>query len=131
MSTAAQYASTVTTAAVQVTTANTARDGTGTLGTTLITVLTAGASGTRIDDIYMVATGITTAGVIRLFVFDGTNTRLLSETLVAAITPGTSVQVWSNTLLSQAIVLKTGYSLRATTNNTETFNIIVTRAGDF
>ena len=127
MSTAAQYASTVTTAAVQVTTANTARDGTG----TIVTVVTAAASGTRIDDIYMVGTGTTTAGVIRLFVHDGTNARLLSETLVTAITPSTTVQVWSNTLLSQAIVLKTGYSLRASTNNTETFNIIVTRAGDF
>jgi hypothetical protein len=127
MSTAAQYASTVTTAAVQVTTANTNRDGTG----TIVTVVTAAASGTRIDDIYMVATGTTTAGVIRLFVHDGTNARLLSETLVTAVTPSTTVQVWSNTLLSQAIVLKTGYSLRASTNNTETFNIIVTRAGDF
>lgn len=127
MSTAAQYASTVTSAAVQVTTANTARDGTG----TIVTVLTAGASGTRIDDIYMVGTGTTTAGVIRLFVHDGTNARLLSETLVTANTPSVTVPVWSNTLLSQAIVLKTGYSLRATTNNTETFNIIVTRAGDF
>jgi hypothetical protein len=131
MSSAAQYASTVTSAAVQVTTANTARDGTGTLGTTLITVLTAGASGTRIDDIYMVGTGTTTAGVIRLFVFDGTNTRLLSETLVTAITPSTTLPVWNNVLLNQGIVLKTGYALRATTNNTETFNIIVTRAGDF
>ena len=127
MSTAAQYASTVTSAAVQVTTANTNRDGTG----TITTVLTAGASGSRIDDIYMVATGTTTAGVIRLFVHDGTNARLLSETLVAAITPSTTVQVWSNTLLSQAIVLKTGYSLRASTQIGETFNIIVTRAGDF
>jgi hypothetical protein len=127
MSTAAQYASTVTTAAVQVTTANTARDGTGTIAT----VLTAGASGTRIDDIYMVGTGTTTAGVIRLFVHDGTNARLLSETLVTAITPSTTVQVWSNTLLSQGIVLKTGYSLRASTQIAETFNIIVTRAGDF
>ena len=127
MSTAAQYASTVTSAAVQVTTANTNRDGTG----TITTVLTAGASGTRIDDIYMVATGTTTAGVIRLFVHDGTNARLLSETLVSAVTPSTTVQVWSNTLLSQAIVLKTGYSLRASTQIGETFNIIVTRAGDF
>ena len=127
MSTAAQYASTVTTAAVQVTTANTNRDGTG----TIVTVLTAGASGTRIDDIYMVGTGTTTAGVIRLFVHDGTNARLLSETLVTAITPSTTVHVWSNTLLSQGIVLKTGYSLRASTQIGETFNIIVTRAGDF
>jgi len=127
MSTAAAYASTANTAAVQVTTANTTRDGTG----TIVTVMAAAASGTRIDDIYMVATGTTTAGVIRLFIHDGTTARLLSETLVSAVTPSTTVPVWSSTLLNQAIVLKTGFSLRASTNNTETFNIIVTRAGEF
>ncbi len=44
-------------------TANTARDGTGTLAD----VVTAGASGSRIDKIRVVASGTTTAGVIRIF----------------------------------------------------------------
>ena len=127
MSTAAAYASTANTAAVQVTTANAARDGTG----TIVTVMAAAASGTRIDDIYIVATGTTTAGVIRLFISEGANTRLLSETLVTAVTPSNTIPVFSSTLLNQAIVLKTGFSLRASTEKTETFNIIVTRAGDF
>ena len=75
MATSAQYASTVQTAQVQISTANTNRNGTGTLGT----LITGASSGTRVDDIYMVATGTTTAGVIRLFMYDGTNTYLLSE----------------------------------------------------
>jgi hypothetical protein len=107
--------------------ANAARDGTG----TVVTLFTAGASGSRIDDIYIVATGTTTAGVIRLFLHDGTTARLLSENLVSAITPSTTIPVWSTTLLGQGIVIPSGWSLRATTNNAETFNIIVTRAGDF
>lgn len=127
MSTSAQYASTVRAAAIQVTTANTLRDGTGTLAT----IFTAGASGSRIDDIYMVATGTTTANVIRLFIHDGTNARLLSETIVSIVTPSTALPVWSSSLLNQAIVLPSGFSLRASTNNTETYNILVTRAGDF
>jgi hypothetical protein len=127
MSTSAQYASTVRAAAVQVTTANTLRDGTGTLAT----IFTAGASGSRIDDIYMVATGTTTANVIRFFIHDGTNARLLSETIVSIVTPSTALPVWSSSLLNQAIVLPSGFSLRASTNNTETYNILVTRAGDF
>jgi hypothetical protein len=127
MATAAQYASTVRTAQAQVSVANTARNGTG----TIVTVFTAGASGSRIDDIYITATGTTTAGVVRLFLNDGTNTYLFDEILVAATTPSTTVSVFQSVLLNQAIVLASGWSLRASTNNAETFNIQVTRAGDF
>ena len=39
--------------------------------------------------------------------------------------------VWSYTLLNQALLLEHGWSLQASTNNAETFNVLVTRAGDF
>jgi hypothetical protein len=62
---------------------------------------------------------------------DGTNTWLFQEILVTAITPSTTVQVFQFVLLNQALILANGWSLRASTNNAETFNIQVTRAGDF
>lgn len=127
MATTAQYASTVQSASAQVTTANTNRNGTG----TIVSVFSAGASGSRIDDIYIVATGTTTAGVVRLFISDGTNIRLWQEIIVPAVTPSTTVAVYSTALLNQALLLKSGWSLQASTNNSETFNILVTRAGDF
>lgn len=127
MAVQAQYAATPRSALGQVTTANTNRDGTGTIAT----IFTAGASGSRVDDIYIVATGTVTAGVVRLFINDGTNTRLWQEILVTATTPSTTVQVWSATLLNSALILPNGFSLRASTNNAETFNVAVTRAGDF
>ena len=127
MSTTANYASTPRAALGQVSTANTARDGTGTIAT----IFTAGASGSRVDDIAIVSTGTTTAGVVRLFINDGTNSRLWQEILVAAITPSTTVQVWSAVQLNQALLLPNGWSLRASTNNAETFNVNVTRGGDF
>jgi hypothetical protein len=127
MSTSAQYASTVQTAQGQLTVANTNRNGTG----TLVSIITGATNGTRVDDIYIVAAGTTTAGVVRLFISDGTNIRLWQEILVSAVTPSTTVQVWSYTLLNQALLLKSGWSLQAATNNAETFNVIVTRAGDF
>ena len=127
MATAAQYASTVQNGSAQVSTANTNRNGTGTIAT----VFTGATNGSRIDDISIVATGTTTAGVVRLFISDGTNVRLWQEILVSAITPSTTVQVWSYTLLNQALLLENGWSLQASTNNAETFNILVTRAGDF
>lgn len=127
MAVQAQYAATPRAALGQVTAANTNRDGTG----TIVTVFTAGASGSRIDDIYIAATGTVTTGVVRLFINDGTNTRLWQEILVTATTPSTTVQVWSATLLNQALILPNGFSLRASTNNAETFNVSVLRAGDF
>lgn len=128
MATTAQYAATARTAIAQISTANTNRNGTGTIGT----VFTGGSSGSRIDDISIVATGTTTAGVVRLFINDGTTSYLWQEILVTAITPSTTVQVFSFTLLNQALILaSSSWSLRASTNNAETFNVLVTRAGDF
>jgi hypothetical protein len=127
MSTSAQYASTVRTASAALSAANTNRNGTG----TIVSVFSAGASGSRIDDIYIVANATVTAGVVRLFISDGTNIRLWQEILVTATTPSTTQQVWSYTLLNQALILASGWSLQASTNNAETFSVFVTRAGDF
>jgi hypothetical protein len=127
MATAAQYAATPRSALAQVSTANTNRDGTG----TIVTVFAAGTNGSRVDDIWIVATGTTTAGVVRLFIDDGSNVRLWQEIMVTAITPSTSVQVFNYALYNQALILPNGYELQASTNNAETFNVIVSRAGDF
>jgi hypothetical protein len=127
MAVQAQYASTARAASAQVSTANTNRDGTG----TIVTVFTAGASGSRIDDISIDATGTTTTGVVRLFLHDGTNARLWREVLVSAVTPSTSQAVWSMDMTNLALLLPNGWSLRASTHNAETFNVLVTRAGDF
>jgi hypothetical protein len=127
MATQAQYAATPRGEFAQVSTANTNRDGTGTLAT----VFTAGSNGSRVDDIWIVGTGTTTAGVVRLFVNDGTNSRLWQEVMVTAITPSVSVQVFNTALYNQALILPNGWSLRASTQIAETFNVIVSRAGDF
>ena len=127
MGTSANYASTPRAAFGQVTTANTNRDGTGTIAT----VFTAGASGSRIDDVVIQATGTTTAGMVRLFLHDGTNARLWAEVPVSAVTPSGTVPAFVSSLLNQSLVLPNGWSLRASTHNAETFNVIVDRAGDF
>ena len=127
MSDLAAYASVPATAMVQISTANTNRDGTGTIGT----LITAPTAGTRVDDIEICAAGTTTAGVVRMFVHDGTNYRLMREILVTGLTPSTTVAAWYTKLANQAIILKSGWSLRFSTNNAETFNIVATRAGDY
>ena len=132
MSTTANYASTPKCGVGQVSVANTNRDGTG----TIVTVFSAGASGSRIDAIDLKAVGTTTAGMIRLFIHDGANARLLTEVPVIAITPSGTLPSWETQLNTNTmtqvlpLVLPTGYSLRAATNNAETFNVIAL-GGDF
>lgn len=108
----------------QISTANTGRDGSGTLGT----VFTGSANGDTVDHIDIVATGTTTAGVVRLFISDGTNIRLWKEILVSAITPSATVQVFSSnvdcSLPSNALFIQSTWLLRCSTHNAETFNVI-------
>ena len=126
MSASPNFAATAQNSAVQVSVANTARDGTG----TITTVATGAANGSRIDDISIVATGTTTAGVIRLFLTVGGSTRLWKEILVPANTPSTSNPVWSYSISNLSLVLASGAALKASTHNAETFNVITTRHGD-
>lgn len=132
MSTTANYAATPNLGIAAISTANTNRDGTGTIGT----VLTAGTSGSRIDAVMVKATGTTTAGMIRLFVHNGTTAYLLNEIPVLANTPSSTAPAWevqmNASTMSQLfpIILPTGFSLRASTNNAETFNVLAV-GGDF
>lgn len=127
MSSSAQYAATPKSAAATLSAANTNRDGTG----TIVNVLTASTAAIRIDDLTVIATGTTTAGMIRLFLHDGTSAHLLREIPVSAATPSGTVQAFSATLSNLAWVLETGWSLRASTHNAEGFKVIPTRAGAF
>ena len=125
MAAIASYAATPNLGIVNIATANTAKDGTGTIGT----VLTAGASGSRIDGVDIKARVTTTAGAIRLFIHDGTTAFLLTEIPVVALTSSATAAAWewqgnTNTMSNLfPIILPTGYSLRASTNNAESFNV--------
>jgi hypothetical protein len=134
MATAPQYVGTPKTWSAAMSTANTNRDGTGTLAT----IATAGASGSRIDEVTIKATGTTTAGMARLYLHDGTSARLFDEVPVQAVTPAATIPTWEAVLGNNAPVnsgkwplfLPTGWSLRAAPNNAETFNVHAS-GGDF
>ena len=104
----------------QVSVANANRDGTGTLAS----LYTAGSAGSQISRVEAKATGTTTAGMVRLFVYDGTNTRLWQEISVTAVTPGASTQSFSgNVNPAPALPLKSGWKLKESTEQAETFNL--------
>jgi hypothetical protein len=115
---------------VQISVANTARDGTGTMGT----VVTAGVDGSRIHKVVVTATVTTTAGMVRLFIDDGGgNIRLWKEIAVSAVTPSATVAAFTYTLDLQgedALLLQSGYLLKAATHNAEAINVFA-HYGDF
>jgi hypothetical protein len=132
MATTAQFTVQPTLEYSQLTTANTNRDGTGTIVTVASGPAASAAAGVgkRISRVTVQAPGTTTNGVIRFYLSldNGTTNRLICEKLVASITPSTSIAAFRmevNELVG--LILPGGNTalLRASTNNTETFNVIV------
>lgn len=122
MAASAQYVATPQVWHQGLSVANTARDGTG---TTAIVVTGAATPGTRLDKIRIVGVGTVTAGMIRLFLNDGTTKRLLREIPVVATTPSASVEGFSyDYTLGDGLVLPSAtWTLLASTHNAETFNV--------
>jgi hypothetical protein len=133
MSTSAQYASTPKFGSANLTTADTSL----TAPTTVSTIVTAGASGTRIDYIDVQGVANTVAGLINLFVFDGTTYILWQQVPVQVVTSSTTVPAFVSVLSSNSnsnimpLTLPTGYSLRATTSVAQTGVRVTAYGGDF
>jgi hypothetical protein len=109
-------------------TANTNRDGTGTIVNIVDGATTVGS---RIERITISATGTTTAGMIRFFYYDGvSNTDLKLEVSVGAITVSATIPAYRMELLDLGWILASGFSLRASTEKGESFRVIV-ELGDF
>jgi hypothetical protein len=119
-----QYVGTPKSPSVTISTANANRDGSG----TLVTLVTAGANGSRVDAVRIAATGTTTAGMIRFFV----GSSLILEIPVLPITPSATVPAWAaDVIFEHGLVLGSGETLNVATNNSETFRVTVINGGDF
>lgn len=122
MNTLPAFPDTVAIGIANISAAFTARTATGV--TSLTSVLAAGADGTVIDRVRIVATAATTAGVVRLWIYAGSgNAQLHHEELVTAITPSASVETYNVDVTFEDLLLPTGYTLYASTHNAEAFNV--------
>jgi hypothetical protein len=133
MAATAQYSATPKFGSATLSTADTSL----TAPTTVGTIVTAGASGTRIDYIDIQGVATTVAGLINLFVYDGTNYVLWNQVPVIAITSSTTAPAFAAYLSSNnnsnimPLTLPTGYSLRATTSVAQTGVRVTAYGGDF
>lgn len=119
-----------------VATANTAKDGTG----TVVTVFTAGADGARLDAIKIRALGTNVATVVRFFINNGganstpTNNTLFHEVTAAATTLSEVAALadivvkFDNVSLPQ-VVLPAGYKINVTIGTTVAAGLQVTAFG--
>lgn len=114
--------------AVTISTANTNLDGTGTIAD----LVDAGTTdGIRVDRIEAVATGTTTAGVLRFFIHDNTVWRFWREAPVTAAVPSVSIRAAriapiilnTGTVMDGAFVLPTDYKIGVATYNAEEFEV--------
>jgi preprotein translocase subunit Sec61beta len=113
-------------------TQNQRTDGLGNLTQFYTHPLAPGAEGSRIDLLRIKAVGVTTAGMIRFYKFDGTSYRLLEEVAVTAATPSGTVQAFKADLpFSGGLLLLPGQSIWAASHNAEQFDITALQAGDF
>ena len=123
MASSPAFAATPKNGSVVISTANTNRDGTGTLGT----LHPAGALGARIDKVRIQALGTTTAGMIRFFI----GTTLILEVPVIGVTAAATSPVWgADVIWDGGLVLQASNVLKVSTNNAESFALNIINGGD-
>lgn len=145
MATNAQYTKNARQASVTINTANTNRDGTGSMQiawTAPAFTSDINPGGSRIERVLLQATGTTTAGMVRLFVSSdaaantAANTFLYEEIPVTAATPSTTISAWAASLQAVTyqtlfpIILGPGCTLRVATANAESF-VVTVMGGDY
>lgn len=82
---------------------------------TVSTIVTGGSSGTKINEIVIQGTGTTVAGVVNIFVYDGSAYSLIDQVLVSAVTSSTTAVAFRAVRQYANLVLpSSSWTLRAT-----------------
>lgn len=122
------FTSTSRLTASAVSTANTNRDGTG----TIVSLISGVAAGTKIFEVDVQMTVTSTAGMVRLYLSSdsGSTWKLFDEVAIAAATVSASVKgTRVATLYSNLILPSSSYALGASTHNAEA-SVVTVMAGD-
>ena len=124
MATSPAFAVTPRIASVNVATANTNRDGTGTVAT----LITGASTGTRVAELVCQAKVTTTAGMVRVFLHDatggGSTYYFFDEVAIAAATVSASVKgTRVSTTYANLVLPNANWSVRVSTHNAESIDV--------
>ncbi len=79
-----------------------------------VTIITAGASGTKVEEVDFIGTGTTVAGVVQLYLYDGATYHAFYAQLITVVTPSTTQAPFFQQVTFANLELKTGWTLVAT-----------------
>lgn len=96
-------------------------------------IVTAAANGTKVEEIRVAGTaaslvGSTVAGLVYLFLFDGTNYRLFDTITISATTASTTTSPSISTRRYDNLLLANGWSLRASQSISGNNSVLVVTA---
>jgi hypothetical protein len=98
---------------------------------TYVTLLTAGSSGTKIESLVFEGTGTTVAGVVVVFIYDGSTYHDFYEEAVTAVTASTTAAAYRTERTFDNLILKAGESLRVTSQVASQLIKVHAFGGDF
>lgn len=130
MATTPQFASVIHNEAASVSTANTGRDGTGTIAT----IFTAGASGSKIEEIVVKSDANPADSTVVFYLYDGSAYHVWDEWDIGDAAAGsTTVASYRESRTYENLLLETGWSLRASVTVAPTAGVLKVHAfgGDF
>ena len=120
MATSPQFAVTPRIGAVSIATA----DSSYTAPTNVGTLITGASTGTRIAEIVVKMAATSTAAIVRIFLYDGTNYWIFDELTVAAATGSATVQQTRvSTTYNNLILPNSLWSVRVTTSVSQTTHV--------
>ena len=96
-----------------------------------VTVFTAGLNGSRIEEVDLFGTGVTVAGVVQFFLYDGSAYHAIDSVLVTVVTPSTTQPPFVYKLTFLNLVIPSGWSLRASSWVASQLLSVVAYGGDF
>lgn len=120
MATSPQFAATPRMAAVSIATADSSYTAPSNVGT----LITGGASGTRVAEIVVKCAATSAAAIVRIFLYDGTTYWLFDEVTVAAATGSSTVQQTRvSTNYNNLVLPSSSWSVRVTTSVSQTTHV--------
>lgn len=82
--------------------------------TNVTTIFTAGASGSKVDEIRLQGVGTLVAAVLNIFAYDGSTYHLIDQVLIVATTSSTTAVAFQAIRTYENLILPTGWTIRIT-----------------
>lgn len=98
---------------------------------TTVVCFTAGASGSKVEEIIINGNGTTVLGVINLFIKRSSTFYLLDSFAIPVVTPSTTAVNYRFTKTYASLILKSGDTLEATSTVTSQLASIIVNGADF